>query len=73
MPTLVCYFYGCLSIMQKKNQHHSSIKSWHIADLILDLIKIFVMPRSIFNHTHINGLNHLHVFMYTIRKNQIQT
>ena len=43
-----------------KNQHHSSIQSWHIVDVVLRI----TFGRSRLYHTHINQLNQIDVFVY---------
>ena len=44
----ICWLYGCLTLL--KNQHHSSIQFWHIADSVLGII--FVMPRCTWLHPY---------------------
>ena len=54
----VCF---CQSYPYAKNQHHSSIQSKHIADLIL---RINLEGPGVSDHTRINGLNQIDLFVY---------
>ena len=57
MTESFCCFYGCLP----KNQHHISIQFWHNA---YSTLGINLACPGVPGHTHINGMNRPHVFIY---------